>query len=392
MPGKVLRVWRQHGFEQTKQAFAPLCRWHGFAQHALVTRQMAQQADQGVECGQRATFQRGPRRNPGNVAVTAAGMAQQQAIQCERPGVGVITRGLVLRAMRRVQPPARAGGLQPAMQALQRCGIQSGGISQRGTGQQIEDLVQAEARHRQTEQTHEHFRQWFTGQRTGVGQGIGNEIVVPVAPAKYRVDIRCVRVDVGGQHRDLACLQRRVEARVFQQATQLVMQHLHFAQRRVAGMHLQAGVVAVQRLAQRTGRRSATMEQVGMQPGEQAVGQRLARLALFGIVIGGDFAGRMHHFVTAQHRHEITTCRVPGLQQAVLTGAVVACQVEGVLRAAAQPLAQGLQVTPVRAGGRGHIEMQHAYPRLGGDDPQHVRRHVQGGEGEQPGRQATGQR
>src|SRR5690606_6527591 len=104
--------------------------------------------------------------------------------------------------------------------------------------------------------------------------GIGNSIAAPAA-AEYGVQIRQVGIDVGRQHRDLARLQRRVEAPAFgrvrlEQRAQLVVQHLKLAQAGVAGVDLQAGVAPVEGVAQREARRGATMEQVRLQAPQQA--------------------------------------------------------------------------------------------------------------------------
>ncbi len=54
--------------------------------------------------------------------------------------------------------------------------------------------------------------------------------------------------------------------------------------------------------------------------------------------------------------------------------------------------AHALQVAPVVAAGRGHVEMQRAHARLRGHHAQHVGRDVERGEREQPRRQAGRQR
>ncbi len=291
-----------------------------------------------------------------------------------------------------IQPPARAGGLQPVVQAVEGRCVQPGRIGQWRAGQQVEHFVQAEARHRQAEQVHEHVGQRLAGQRAGVGQRIGNVFIATAAAAEHRFQVRHVRVDVRGQHRDLARLQRWIEARVLEQAAQLVVQHLQFAQAGVAGMHLQAGIVAPQAVAARAGGLPAAVEQIALQTVQQAVGEpavgHVRAHIVFGIVVGGDLAGGVHHFVAAQHRHEVAAGRAPGLQQAVLARRLA----ERVRRTAAQLFAQGLQVAPVGLGGRGQVEVQRAHPRLGGHHPQHVRGDVERGEGEYPCRQALWQR
>ena len=122
---------------------------------------------------------------------------------------------------------------------------------------------------------------------------------------------------------------------------------------------------------------------------QQAVAQRIAfARVLLGVGIGGNFAGWMHHFIAAQHCHEVTPRRAPRLQQRVFGGGFA----ERVGAAAAQFFGQCLQIAPVGAGGRGQVKVQRADAGLGGDDAQHVGRDVERGEGEQPRWQALWQR
>ncbi len=224
---------------------------------------------------------------------------------------------------------------------------------------------------------HEHISQRFTGQRAAVGQRIGDVLLLATTAAEHRFQVRHVGIDVRRQHRDLARLQRRVEARVLQQAAQLVVQHLQLAQAGMAGVYLQAGVVAAKPVTQLTRGQCAAVEQVTLQAMQQAVGQAAFVQGRPGVVlrigIGGDFAGRVHHLVTAQHRHEVAPGRAPSFQQAVFAG----CFAEGIGRAAAQALGQGLQIAPVRLHRGGHIEMQLANTCLGGHHPQHIGRDVE---------------
>ena len=131
--------------------------------------------------------------------------------------------------------------------------------------------------------------------------------------SEYRFQIRHVGIDVRRQHRDLACLQRWVETWVLQQAAQLVVQHLQLAQAGMAGMHLQAGIVAAQSLAQRARGQRTAVEQIALEAMQQAVGQSTFVQGWPGVFlrigIGGDLAGRVHHLVAAQHRHEIAAGR-----------------------------------------------------------------------------------
>ncbi len=294
--------------------------------------------------------------------------------------------------MHGIQAPARAGGLQPAAQAFQPGFVQPGRLGDRRAGQQVEDLVQAEARQRQAEQAQEHFGQRLAGQRAGVGQRVGQRVVAAMAP-EHRLQVRRVRVDVRRKHRDLARLQRRIETRVVEQRAQLVVQHLQFAQAGMAGVQLQAGIDQIHlRQRWRHGRRAA-MEQVALHAPQQAVAEAAGgERALAGgqrIGVDRDLGQRMHHFVIAEQRHEVAPGRAPGLQQRVflhLRGE----QVDRAILATALP--QRLQVAPVALGRRGQVEVQRAHARLSGEDAQYVGRDVEDGEGEQPRRQALRQR
>ncbi len=304
----------QHAFEQAQQGFAPACRRHRLAQRARLPRQFAQQPQQAIERIERAAFRPFPRRDPGDVAVVAAGMPQQQPVQRELPGPAGVGGCALLRAMRGIQAPACAGLAQPVAQALEVVGLQFVGLGQRRAGQQVEDFLQPEARQRQPEQAQEHVGQRFVGQRAGIGERVGNRVAFAM-PAEHRIEVGHVRIDVRRQHRDLARLQRWVEARVLEQAAQAVVQHLQFAQAGVAGVELQAGVVERDRVAPRGARRRPAMVEVGLQALQQA-GLRAFR----GIGIGGDLARGMHHLVAAEQGHEITAGRAPVAQQRVLAG------------------------------------------------------------------------
>lgn len=352
----------------------------------------AQQPQQGVQRGQRAAFQLRPGRHAVDVVLGTAGMAEQQAVQRKAPGVGIVARRLVLAPVHRIQPPARAGAVQPATQALQPGFVQPGGLGDRCTGQQVQDLVQAKARNRQAQQGEEHIGQRLAGQRAGVGQCVRQPVIAAMA-TEHRVQIRHVRVDVRRQHRDLARLQRRVEARIVQQRAQLVVQHLQLAQPRVAGVHLQAGVVQVHRRQHGRHGRGVAMEQVALHAPQQAVAQAtLGQRATAGVQrvgVGGDLGQRVHHFVIADQCHEIAPGRAPGLQQRVFLHLLGEQRHRPALAAA---LPQRLQIAPIALRGRGQIEMQRTHPRLRGQHAQHVRGHIEDGEGKQPLRQTLRQR
>ena len=377
------RPFRQQRVEQVQQALAPARRRLCFAEHAPLAGEFAQQAHQRIERVQAAAFQLRPGRDTGDLVFAAARVAQQQTVQRELPGVGVVGRRIGGDAVRGIQAPTRACLAQPAMQAVDGVAVQPGGFGHGRAGQQVEHLVQPEARHRQVQQAQEHLGQRFARQRAGIGQRPGQRIVVAGA-AEHRIQVGHVRIDVRCQHRDLARLQRRIEARVVQQGAQLVVQHLQLAQAGVTGVDLQAGIGQVERGARRRHGRRATVEQVRLQAPQQRVG------ALRGQRIGVDvdLGARVHHLVVPQQRHEVAAGGTPGLQQRVFLHVVG--EQRAVATAAA--LAQRLQVSPIAARRRGQVEMQRAHARLGGQHAEHVGRDVEGGEHQQAFRQALRER
>src|SRR3546814_3443411 len=92
---------------------------------AGVAREHAQQSHQGVERVERAAFQFRHRRDHvaaggGDRRIAAAGMAKQQAVEREGPGVGIVGRRIQARAVRGVQAPARSEEHTSELQSLMR--------------------------------------------------------------------------------------------------------------------------------------------------------------------------------------------------------------------------------------------------------------------------------
>src|SRR5690606_41726266 len=68
----------------------------------------------------------------------------------EGPGVGVVVRRLQAGTVRAIDAPARTGGVQPGVQAVEGGGVERRGFGQWRAGEQVECLHQAEARDRKS--------------------------------------------------------------------------------------------------------------------------------------------------------------------------------------------------------------------------------------------------
>ena len=105
----------------------------------------------------------------------------------------------------------------------------------------------------------------------------GMRAVHHVAEPEVGDDQRCIGLDVGAHHQDVARLQRRV---VLQQAEQHLAQHVDLTGRAVAAVHLHRAVI---------GRERATLwpngigGDVGLQPTEQGVGSVVAGQVFVGL-------------------------------------------------------------------------------------------------------------
>ena len=148
----------------------------------------------------------------------------------------------VARAIGGVQAPARAGVLEPVLHAHRDRRL-PGRSARRSRA-----LRAGRARRRATSARSGSSSRRRNASATGaLASGLVSAIVygnlarAAERAAEHRFDVRRVRIDVGREHGDVARLQGR-RFRRFQQRAQLVVQHLHFAQARVAGVELQAGV------------------------------------------------------------------------------------------------------------------------------------------------------
>ena len=140
-------------------------------------------------------------------------------------------------ALNFIESPANAGASHPLRQARQ-C-FQGHAKTRRHGGhtQQVTQLTEPAALLRQTQKPFKRRHQRAAGTCAEVGD-VKRDIarVVPTVLAKNCTNGRRHRVDVGHHHHHVAGVQRRAAGRRSQQVQQLVVQHLHFAQRAVRHM------------------------------------------------------------------------------------------------------------------------------------------------------------
>ena len=360
--GVVARALRKEVGNQCTQRRRPVAGRTGEGQCALPMREPAQRLQQAVEHQQVAAFQQGKRRDAGDHRFIAGGMAEQQAIERPGPTEGSLGRRIELSAMFGIQAPARASRAQPMAKRIEIRGLQFEALGDGGYRQQVEHVVDREARIGQVQQSRKRLGHGVARDAAAVAQRIGNDRARAGLAGKHGLYERRVRIDVRGKHGNLARLQLWI---AFEQFAQLVVQHLHLAQPRVAGMHLQAAIGQCRgiegRLRCRIGRWCASRQQVALQPMQQAGADCRIRRHVQGKVPVG-----VHHFVGKKRAHEIAPGRAIGAQQRIFP------VVEHGLGIRLQAFARADQVAPPAGHRRQEEKVQCAGTRTGGDDPQHV--------------------
>ena len=361
---RIARCVREQILEQFRQCLLPVRGRAGRRQSALRARQHAQGLQQAVQRVQRAAFQQWQGRDAVDVAIAAAGMSEQQAIERPGPAEGRFGWRIQRGAMFGVQAPARAGRLQPGRSGFEFTRRKMEAFGDGANRQQAEHFVDAEARAGQAQCLHEGLRDRLGRQRAAVADGEGNAVPRHRLAAEHCLHERRVVVDVGRQHGDVAWLQSGIG---LEQGAQLLVQYLHFAQAGVAAVHLQRSIGAAAGIKARQGggfirsvraRRRAAIEQVALQAMQQTSAQRWIRAFVNGLV-----KIRMHNVIGKQGADEVAPGSSVGAKQRVF----------GVgkqrVRRIAQGLARGAQVAPPAADWRQEIEVQGAGACCAGDDP-----------------------
>ena len=199
--------------------------------------------------------------------------------------------------------PADAHGLEPCIDLCAMHRIELQRVRDGGRGQQIAECAGGQRCIGKRQQIQQHSHQRMRLRLRPVGQRKRNVAgIVGRQAAEHRARQRQVIGDVGRQHRDVARLQRRIEAGVIKQRAQLVVQHLDFAQLRMAGVQLQGDIAAVR---QRGGRRRAVQHILLQAVQQRGAAGRQEQLC---------FALRQHDFIGKQLRQDLAPARAPGGQ------------------------------------------------------------------------------
>ena len=308
----------------------------------------------------RPTALRGPataRCRRSSDLVVAAGVAQQQAVERERAACRRRRR-----PRRGVRDPRASRPQRAPAACSQSCRRAARGLvdaetrGQRRHRQQVEHVVQASGRSGSSS------RRRKTSRERRAAPADWCRRACRESRAAYRARRRTPRrraarrVDVGRQHGDVARLRAcgRRRAGASSKRAQLVVQHLHFAQARVAGVELQAGIVGG-RPARAPGARCARCGQ------DRAAGCRARRPAdapssVSRVRFGEGAPSRSAACTTSPLPSAAMKSR-PAWPHACSSG--LSSHRRGTDRRApaAQSAAQRSQVAPVRARRRGQVEV-----------------------------------
>ncbi|MNM48057.1 hypothetical protein D3C81_590340 [compost metagenome] len=128
----------------------------------------------------------------------AGRVAQQHAAHAEAPGVLLQTRRQVQAlALLRIETPAHAGTVDPALQDRYIRFLDTEARPQRRHIQQVENIADGKAAMRQFEQVFEGDQQWLAATLSLVGQGKGQITRIMTRHlAEHGLDMRRIRVDV----------------------------------------------------------------------------------------------------------------------------------------------------------------------------------------------------
>ena len=382
---------RERVVQQSVQSFLPARGRLRRRQVCTAIAQQCQEAQRPIERVRRLAFQRRPRRDAGDVLVGAAGVAQQQAIERELEGVGVVAGcHAVARAIGGVQAPARTRVLQPVLQQAALGFVERKARGDRGHREQVEHVADRRRTQRQLEQAQECFGQRRARQRAGVGERVGQFARAAGGAAEHRFDMRRVEVDVRREHGDVARLQRRFAGRRrrVEQRAQLVVQHLHFAQARVAGVELQAGVETID-LRARPVRIAVVLPRCSRCAADAVLSSTSACRRPSSVAAGGSTNGVDSNVAAmASPLPSVAMKSRPAWPHAASSGLARPAPEEAVVIAGCVVRVPACEVAPERARRRVQVEVLGARARLAGDHLQHVGRDVLAGEHEQARRQS----
>ena len=201
--------------------------------------------------------------------------------------------------------------------------------------------------------------------------------IVGIQTAEHGARQRQIVADVRRHYRDLARLQRRVEASavgaaIVEHRAQAIVQNFDFAQLRMTGVDLYRRIV----VRPRFGNRRGAMQHIVLQATQQGVAA--------GIDEAFDLRFRLHDLVGKQLRQNFAPAAAPRRQRRVVALQIGKRRRQRSRAIAAQTRAQRFDIAPVFRRRRRQIKIQCA--PLPGDRQhvQHVRRHMDGAEGCEP--------
>ncbi|MNF97249.1 hypothetical protein D3C84_800690 [compost metagenome] len=104
-------------------------------------------------------------------------------------------------ALLRIEAPAHAGTVDPALQDRHIRFLDTEARPQRRHVQQVENIADGKAAMRQFEQVFEGDQQWLAATLSLVGQGKGQITRIMTRNlAEHSLDMRCIRIDVRHHH------------------------------------------------------------------------------------------------------------------------------------------------------------------------------------------------
>ena len=239
----VVPVREKEGVKEAQEQPVPVGRGTAAAEERVPPVDGVHEGDEAAERSGLAAAGGGAGQEPlpGFVARTHE-MAEQQPVQAEPPAMRAGGGHTQFAAVVRVQPPADAGSAHPLVQPGQHRRVQVEAGEQGVVLAQGEHLGPGAAAGEQGEQVEAAADQRLPLARALVGERPGNALV-GCGGAEHAGDGPGVQADVGRGHEDVS---RGEPGQGLEQVEQPVVEHLHLAQRRAAGVQLHGAIVRPQ--------------------------------------------------------------------------------------------------------------------------------------------------
>ena len=166
-------------------------------------------------------------------------IAEQETVKPGTPGVLTVWRQMQLRPVIFIHPPADASLFDPAANRIELMLIEAEAAAHRRRREQVEQSGRGETCPVKVEQLEKRRSNLPLVQQTPVGNRV-REIGRSVSGGtEHCGDIGSIGLDIRTHHHDIL---RRKPGELVEKFEQIVVQHLDFAQRAVAGVHLYRSV------------------------------------------------------------------------------------------------------------------------------------------------------